>query len=92
MEHSRSEDQALSLYFPVVIVAQEEDFLSDIQNRLRIEFGNAVENVQRVDSNISLRRSEANQCIVKENVEPLLIEFLLLGNQESLAGINNLVI
>ena len=55
-------------------------------------FRDAVQDVQRIDSNVGLRVGEPNESVVQENIKPLLVELLLLSNKVSLTGIHDLVI
>ena len=64
----------------MIFTAEYKDFLSDVHNAFWIVLGNGVENIQRIDSHISLRISKADQSVVKEYVKPLLVEFMLLSN------------
>ena len=53
---------------------------------------NSVENVQGVNSHISLRVRESYQSIVQEDIKPLLIEFLLLSYQVGLTSVDDLIV
>lgn len=76
----------------MVLLAEQEDFLCDIHDTLRIVLCNAVENVQGVNSDISLRVRESYQSIVQEDIKPLLIEFLLLSYQVGLTSVDDLIV
>jgi hypothetical protein len=55
-------------------------------------FGDIVEYVERIDADVCLWICEANECIIEEDVEPLLVELLLLPNEEGLACIHDLLV
>lgn len=93
VEDNRCKHQALSLDLPILIFLSKcEDLLSDVHYALRVMLGNAVQDVEGVHADVGLRVREPNQRVVEEDIEPLLVEFLLLANQVSLAGIYDFVV
>ena len=52
----------------------------------------AVQDVKGIHSHVSLWTGKTDKGVVEEDVEPLLIKFVLLSNQVSLACIYNLII
>ena len=93
IENNRGKHQALSFNLPVLIfLAQLKNFLSDVHNAFWVVFSDWVQNIEGVYSHVSFRVSEANQSIVQEHIEPLLIEFLFLANQVRLTCINSFII
>ena len=92
-ENDRGKHQALSFNLPILIfLSKEQDLLGNVHNALWVVFCNTVQYVQGVDSHIGLRICQTDQSIVQEHIKPLLIEFLLLTNQVSLASIYNFII
>lgn len=67
------------------------DLIGNIQNTLCIVLGNRIQNIQRIHSNTVFRVAETNERIVKEYIEPLLVEDLLKGNQKGVARVHQLV-
>ena len=78
VKHNSGEDQTLSLYFPELVITQEQHFLCDVHDALRVVLGYGVQDAQTVNSNVDLGGGEADQSIIKEHVKPLFIELLLL--------------
>jgi len=92
-EHDCREHEALRLDLPVLVaLAQLQHLLGDVHDRLRVLLGDAVQDVQGVDAHVGLRVGKADQRVVKEHVEPLLVEFLLLSDQVGLARVHDLVV
>lgn len=67
------------------------NFFSDVKNGLSFMLGNRVQNIERVNSDVDLWVVEPNESVVKENVKPLLSESLFVGNEECVAGIDDLI-
>lgn len=67
------------------------NFVCDIQNALSIVSSNRVQDIQWVNSDVNLGILKSNECIVKEHIEPLLIETLFLLDEECMTSIHNLI-
>jgi hypothetical protein len=83
----------LCLDFPVLVtLTEQENLFSNIHDAFWVVFGNTVQDVQRIYSHVDLRVGQTDEGVVKEHIKPLLVEFLLLPNQVSLASIHYFII
>ena len=72
--------------------ANPVNLLSDVKNTLGIVSRNGVQNIEAVHSDVDLRITEANQGVVKEDIEPLFVELFFISDQKGVASIHHLIV
>jgi len=83
--------ETLGFHLPEILISQNIDSLCDFNHGVCILRGNGRQDVKGVDTNVDAVVGEANKSVVEEHVEPLLVEFLLLGKQVCLASVDKLI-
>jgi len=83
--------ETLSLNFPVLIFADRINLFCDIEDAVSVESCNGVEHIKGVNPNIDLWIVKTNKRIVEEHIEPLLVEYLFIGDKECVAAVNDFI-
>lgn len=92
-KHYRCKHETLGLDLPIVITLAEHQYLlSNVHDALRVVLRDVVENIQRIHAHIGLWVGEADEGVVQEHIEPLLVELFLLSDEVGLARIDDLII
>lgn len=91
-QDSCSKLQALSLDFPVLFISECRNLLRDLEHSLRVLLCNSTKHVDRINTNIDALVGKTNECVVEEDVEPLLIELGLLLKHVRLAAVDELIV
>ena len=91
-EQDGGEFEALGLDLPELLLGQLADSLRDFDHCFSILAGNSGEYVEGVDTDVDAVVREADQGVVEEHVEPLLVEFFLLREDMRLARVHQLVV